>query len=150
MDLSCVTQSQLPFRTMDKVDATMASVNEQRELANEIGETIANPIYGDMSVDDVSIDFLRPVLYNLIPFTQDELKVELEELEQEELNNRLSEADHAPVHLPPGARVEESKFLVFFGCVADLNAVLISERTPVATEDDEEAQLRELQAALAM
>lgn len=99
--------------TMDKVDATMAAVNEQRELANEIGETIANPIYGDTNVDE------------------DDLKLELEELEQEELNNRLSEADHAPVHLPPGARVEE-------------------KRTPVATEDDEEAQLRELQAALAM
>jgi len=98
--------------TMDKVDATMASVNEQRELANEISETIANPLY-DANVDE------------------DELKAELEELEQDELNTRLSEADHVPVHLPPGARVEE-------------------KRTPVATEDDEEAQLRELQAALAM
>lgn len=135
---------------MDKVDATMASVNEQRELANEIGETIANPIYGDANVDEVCFDFLRPVLCNPISFTQDDLKLELEELEQEELNNRLSEADHAPVHLPPGARVEESEFLVFYGCVADLNVVSISERTPVATEDDEEAQLRELQAALAM
>lgn len=78
------------------------------------------------------------------------MKLELEELEQEELNNRLSEADHAPVHLPPGARVEESEFFVFSGRVADLNVDSISERTPVATEDDEEAQLRELQAALAM
>jgi charged multivesicular body protein 4 len=134
---------------MDKVDATMASVNEQRELANEISETIANPIY-DANVDEVCIDFLRPVLCNSISFTQDELKAELEELEQDELNTRLSEADHVPVHLPPGARVEESEFLVFSGCVADLNVVSISERTPVATEDDEEAQLRELQAALAM
>jgi hypothetical protein len=30
---------------MDKVDATMATVNEQRELANEIAETISGPMY---------------------------------------------------------------------------------------------------------
>lgn len=37
---------------MDKVDATMNAVNEQRELANEIADTISNPIYGDM-LDEV-------------------------------------------------------------------------------------------------
>lgn len=31
--------------TMDKVDATMTTVNEQRELANEIAETISGPLY---------------------------------------------------------------------------------------------------------
>ncbi|KAF8812393.1 hypothetical protein BYT27DRAFT_6417272 [Phlegmacium glaucopus] len=77
--------------TMDKVDATMAAVNEQRELANEIAETIATPLYTD-AIDD------------------DELKRELEELEQDELNERLNQADHVPVHQPPSAkRVEESK-----------------------------------------
>ena len=39
-------------RTIDKVDATMAAVNEQRELANEIAETIATPLYTD-GIDDV-------------------------------------------------------------------------------------------------
>lgn len=103
--------------TMDKVDATMQAVNEQRELANEIADSLANPVYG-MELDD------------------DELKAELEELEQDELNVRLSEADHAPVHLPPGTSKAEEK-----------------SRTPaakVAAEDDEDAQLKELQAALAM
>jgi charged multivesicular body protein 4 len=37
---------------MDKVDATMAAVNEQRELANEIAETISNPI-GSGDIDEV-------------------------------------------------------------------------------------------------
>ncbi|KAF9058125.1 Snf7-domain-containing protein [Panaeolus papilionaceus] len=105
--------------TMDKVDATMQQVNEQRELANEIGEVLSNPMYGSgMDLDE------------------DELKAELEELEQDELNVRLSEADHAPVHLPPGTSKVEDK-----------------SRTPaakVAAEDDEDAQLKELQAALAM
>jgi len=98
---------------MNKVDATMATVNEQRELALEIAEVLANPVAG-MDLDE------------------DELKAELEELEQDELNERLSGAERAPVHMPAGTRVE-------------------AQRQPVAAaEDDEEAQLRELQAALAM
>lgn len=40
-------------RTMDKVDSTMNAVNEQRELANEIAETLANPIYAGVDVDEV-------------------------------------------------------------------------------------------------
>lgn len=40
---------------MDKVDATMATVNEQRDLANEIAETISNPMYGNADIDDVSL-----------------------------------------------------------------------------------------------
>jgi hypothetical protein len=39
---------------MDKVDATMATVNEQRELANEVAEAISNPMYGNTDVDEVS------------------------------------------------------------------------------------------------
>ncbi|KAF8076332.1 Snf7-domain-containing protein [Lyophyllum atratum] len=99
---------------MNKVDATMAAVNEQRELANEIAEALANPLTSGVDLDE------------------DELKAELEELEQDELNERLSGAERAPVHMPEGMRVE-------------------GQRQPVAVaEDDEEAQLRELQAALAM
>jgi len=101
--------------TMDKVDATMAAVNEQRELANEIAETIATPLY-TTEIDD------------------DELKRELEELEQDELNERLNQADHVPVHQPPSAkRVEQT-----------------TRTTKIAVEDDEEAQLKALQAELAM
>ncbi|KAF9006430.1 Snf7-domain-containing protein [Cyathus striatus] len=101
--------------SMDKVDATMVAVNEQRELANEIAEAISNPAYGNTDLDE------------------DELQAELEELEQEQLDARLSEADHVPVHVPPGATRAQEK-----------------QRLPVALEDDEEAQLKELQAALAM
>jgi charged multivesicular body protein 4 len=98
--------------TIDKVDSTMNKVNEQRELANEIAELIASPAYGTADVDE------------------EELKAELEELEQDSLNERLMGADHVPIHHPAGpSRVEESR---------------------TAVEDDEEAQLKELQAALAM
>ncbi|TFK75955.1 Snf7-domain-containing protein [Pluteus cervinus] len=98
--------------TMDKVDATMASVAEQRELANEIADAISQPVDSLADADD--------------------LQAELDDLEQEELNLRLSEADHVPVHVPPSAVTDPRHH----------------ER--VAVEDDEEAQLKELQAALAM
>jgi len=100
--------------TIDKVDATMNKVNEQRELANDIADLISTP-YGN--VDGID---------------EDELKAELDQLEQDELNDRLMGADRAPIHTPAGpSRIEES-------------------RQPTAVEDDEEAQLKELQAALAM
>jgi charged multivesicular body protein 4 len=100
--------------TMDKVDATMAAVNEQRELANEVAEAISNPLSGNMDIDE------------------DELKDELAELEQDQLNERLAGAEHAPIHIPAGsARVEEPGH-------------------QTSDEEAQEAELKELQAALAM
>ncbi|KAF8639463.1 hypothetical protein AX16_010316 [Volvariella volvacea WC 439] len=100
--------------TIERVDATMSVVQEQREIANEIAEALSNPVYSGAQLDE------------------DELKAELDELEQEELNLRLNEADHVPVTLPPGATKTEAR------------------KTTTAVEDDDEAQLKELQASLAM
>ncbi|CAH7683047.1 hypothetical protein PPACK8108_LOCUS17043 [Phakopsora pachyrhizi] len=61
---------------------------------------------------------------------EDEIKAELEELEQDELKSRLVGADSVPLHAPSQ-----------------------SERPVVAQrqqEEDEDAELKELQAALAM
>ncbi|KAI0751567.1 Snf7-domain-containing protein [Daedaleopsis nitida] len=97
--------------SIDKVDQTMSEIQEQTQLANEVSEAISSSTYVGVEVDD------------------DELKQELAELEQEELNDRLM-ADHVPMHHPGGVnRVEDKR---------------------QAVEDDEEAQLKELQAALAM
>lgn len=64
---------------------------------------------------------------------EDELAEELEALEQEELNKRLVGADHVPVHTPASPqRVGEAPV-----------------RGRVQEEDDEE-ELRKLQAELAM
>jgi charged multivesicular body protein 4A/B len=38
---------------MDKVDATMNSINEQREIANEISELISNPMNAGIDLDEV-------------------------------------------------------------------------------------------------
>ncbi|KAM5540339.1 hypothetical protein V8D89_005797 [Ganoderma adspersum] len=97
--------------TIDKVDQTMAEIQEQTQLANEVSEAISSNTYVGAEIDD------------------DELKQELAELEQEELDTKLMQ-DHVPVHHPGGVRQVHE--------------------TPQAIEDDEEAQLKELQAALAM
>ncbi|KAJ7047422.1 vacuolar-sorting protein SNF7 [Mycena alexandri] len=97
--------------SVDKVDKTMAEINEQREVANEITELISNPTGVDMAGDA-------------------ELEAELSALEDEVLTDRLMGADHVPVHMPEGARVEK--------------------QPAMATEDDEEAALRQLQAEMAM
>lgn len=99
--------------TIQKVDDTMAAITEQRDLANEIADTISQP------------------LTNV--YDEDDIQNELEELEQETLNERLAEADHVPVHTPP---------------VAD--KTLTTQRPITVAEDDEEEQLRQLQASLAM
>ncbi|ORY27435.1 Snf7-domain-containing protein [Naematelia encephala] len=66
---------------------------------------------------------------------EDELTAELEALEQEELDDRLAGAERAPVHAP----------------VSPVGVATGRERvTQMAEEDDEEAQLRQLQAELAM
>jgi hypothetical protein len=39
--------------TLDKVDATMNSINEQRDIANEISETISNTNNLGVDIDEV-------------------------------------------------------------------------------------------------
>jgi len=64
----------------------------------------------------------------------DELADELAELEQEELNKRLVGADSVPLHMPSAA------------------VPAAASKTPqqAIEEDEEEAELRALQAQLAM
>lgn len=81
---------------------------------------------------------------------KEELKRELEELEQDELNERLSGAERAPMHMPAGSRAEGVFSLILSIYTSDAG-LFIANRSPVAAvEDDDEAQLRELQASLAM
>ncbi|KAI0650256.1 Snf7-domain-containing protein [Trametes meyenii] len=97
--------------TPGKVDETMQEIEEQTQLANEVSQAISSNTYMGVDIDE------------------EELKEELANLEEEELNSRLM-ADSVPVHHPAGpSRIEDKR---------------------QAVEDDEEAQLKELQAALAM
>jgi len=116
--------------TIDKVDTTMEAINAQRELANEISDAISNPINAGTEIDE------------------DELKQELADLESEELDKLLEGADRVPVH-NPGPRVAEdgqSSHLQRLFTHSDALHRAAQRRQ----EADEEAELKELQAALAM
>jgi len=67
-----------------KVDQTMAEIQEQRAVADEITELISNPVGVDMG-------------------DQEELEAQLAALEDEALTDRLMGADHVPIHVPAGA-----------------------------------------------
>jgi len=97
--------------TLDKVDKTMEQIQEQTQIAQEIQDQLSTP-HASLELDD------------------DELKRELEDLEQDQLNDMLKGAEPAPIHLPPGAtKIPEVKN---------------------TAEADEEAMLKQLQAELAM
>lgn len=72
------------------------------------------------------------------------------ELEQDELNERLAGADHVPIHHPAGASRQEESAYPFPACSDFGTHVFIQSEAKQVEEDDEEAQLKELQAALAM
>jgi len=101
--------------TVDKVDSIMASINEQREIANEISEAISNPLNHGVVEDE------------------DDLKNELAELEQEVLNERLAGAEHAPTTSLASPTRQEAP-----------------SRHVAVEEEDEDAELKALQAELAM
>jgi len=101
--------------SIDKVDATMDSIREEMEVANEISEAISNPLNVGHEIDE------------------DELKNELAELEQEQLSELLEGADRVPIHSPSGP-----------------SRVAHQDARRQTEEDEEERQLRELQAQLAM
>ncbi|CAO1617452.1 unnamed protein product [Sympodiomycopsis kandeliae] len=102
---------------IDKVDGTMDSIREQMDLTNEISDAISNPVGMGHDLDE------------------DELKNELEELEQEELNERLVGAESVPSHVPQQhagpSRVQ-------------------ARPQQAQEEDDDDAELKALQAELAM
>ena len=102
----------------------MDSIREQMDLTNEISDAISNPVGMGHDIDE------------------DELKNELEELEQEELNERLVGADAVPVHTP---------HIVSSVPAQQLPSVPASRgRQAQTVDDDDDAELRALQAELAM
>ncbi|KAJ3107130.1 ESCRT-III subunit protein snf7 [Phlyctochytrium planicorne] len=105
---------------IDKVDATMDEVREQMDLANELSEAISQPVT------------------NGFEFDEDELNEELELLEQEELDAKLLDTgltsapavptQELPTHVPAVAQPPR----------------------PVRQAEDEDAELAELRASMAM
>ena len=101
------------IRDIDRVDNTMDSIREEMALSNEISEAISNPVGMGHELDE------------------EELRNELQELEQDELQHQLVGAESAPAHhlATPSAAPRTSNHADTLG---------------------EDAELRALQAELAM
>jgi hypothetical protein len=70
---------------------------------------------------------------------------------QDQLNDQLSKADHAPVYNPAGTnRVEDGESCHISTLRLADHYGSTASRRPAVEEDDEEAQLKQLQAELAM
>lgn len=132
-------QLELQINTLES-----ANLNAETMAAMKKASDVLASIHGNMTMDKVDSTMTKiteqreianeiaEALSNTAAMEdEDDLKAELAELEQETLDERLAGAEHVPLHIPAGAR-------------------RVEERPKVAVEDDEEAQLRELQAALAM
>lgn len=102
---------------IDKVEQEMEDIREQMELGAEISAAISNPVAMGQEMDE------------------EDLRAELEELEQETLDAQLEGAHPVPMH-SPGGKVPATR----------LPSVPTTRTTE---EEDEDAELRELQAALA-
>ncbi|BGO97217.1 Vacuolar-sorting protein SNF7 [Rhodotorula toruloides] len=125
-----------------------ANMNKETLEAMKQGAEVLKNMYGKLNVDkvDATMDEVRNQLELTNEISQaisdpagmgidvddQELADELAELEQEELNKRLAGAEAAPLHSPAAA--------------------VPAAKTPAQRieEDEEEAELRELQAQLAM
>ncbi|KKY17533.1 putative snf7 family protein [Phaeomoniella chlamydospora] len=106
--------------TIDKVDATMDELREQHALGEEIASAITNAPIGE-------------------PIDETELDAELDELEQEAMDERMIKTGSVPVNdelnrLPAAANGELKG----------------KARVTPQEEDDEEEELRKLQAEMAM
>ncbi|KAL8939144.1 MAG: hypothetical protein Q9211_002880 [Gyalolechia sp. 1 TL-2023] len=106
--------------TMEDVDETMEKIREQHVLAQEIGNAITS-----MPITE--------------PIDEDELETELADMEQENLNQRMLDPGTVPVadnlgRMPNVAQGEVKGKL----------------KAQAVEEDDEEAELRKLQAEMAM
>lgn len=101
----------------------MDEIRDQMAISSEISEAIARPALGN------EID-------------EDELREELEQLEQEELDNKLVGVDVPSQRVPT---VTERR-------ISPINAVLtaIEPAQKTKEEEDEEAELRALQAEMAI
>jgi charged multivesicular body protein 4A/B len=115
--------------TIDKVDATMDELREQHALGEEIAGAIVNAPIGE-------------------PLDEADLEEELEGMEQEALDERMLKTGTVPVQGLPAAPNQSRKFgsdVLSEGEGANGGAV---KNKP--EEEDEEEELRKLQAEMAM
>lgn len=77
------------------------------------------------------------------------MKAALDELEQEQLDSMLAGATHAPIHNPDGPSKIAGQFQAPKAYCYNSNYIFTAPPA-AAKEEDEDAELRQLQAELAM
>lgn len=107
---------------IDKVDAIMDDIQEQTQLANEIQNVLSTPLPGQ-EIDD------------------DELLAELDQLEQQELDSKLLD-----VETPASAAADLSRA----PAVPTTEPAIKTKKVVAPPVDDDEAELAELRASMAM
>ena len=125
--------------TIDKVDATMDELREQHALGEEIASAITNAPIGE-------------------PIDEADLEEELEGLEQEAMDEKMLKTGTVPVtgelsRLPvvnSGPGKSNSIGAETMASVETANFSVAVRGKPQAEEEDEEEELRKLQAEMAM
>jgi charged multivesicular body protein 4 len=117
------------YRDINQVDTTMDDINEQMSLANEISDAISQPVGMGLDLDE------------------DELAAELDQLEQEELDSKLLDAEPVP-QTSVGSSASGQKL----PSVPKTEPKVAQPPRPsrVQVDDDEDAELAELRASMAM
>ena len=121
--------------TVDKVDQTMQELEDQHAVGEEIAEALTQ------GASRTGVD-------------EDELEDELAELQQEELDNKMLKTGSVPVNdqiqrLPSAAVGERKHFLILPDPDSATMLTIQKARTRVEEEDEEE-ELKKLQAEMAM
>jgi len=124
--------------TIDKVDQTMEDLREQHAIGEEIAEALTQGNALGAGVDE------------------DELDEELAELQQEELDNKMLRTGSVPVsdqiQRMPAVGTGESEYTRHVTWADDVltKRVAVKGKQQRLEEDDEEEELRKLQAEMAM
>lgn len=132
--------------TIDKVDQTMDELREQHALGEEIANAITNAPIGE-------------------PIDEADLEEELEDMEQEAISDRMLKTGPTPVtgevNRLPAVSTGPSKFTSYYsnndlpsvhyhGRQTPMLTPLVVGNKPSTVEEDEEEELRKLQAEMAV
>lgn len=126
----------------------MADIQEQTQLANEVSEAISSTNYIGVEIDDVCIPLSIFIVSVAYPASRTSSSKSLRTWNKKNWI-RGSRGQTMFQCTTQQARSQHVRLSIHFH-VPHLIPVLCAEPIQTAEEDDEETQLRELQAALAM
>jgi len=117
---------------IDKVDDTMEEIRDQMDIANEINDAISKPVGFGMEFDD------------------DELNAELDVLEQEQIDSKLMDIPSTGAAVKVAPKANKSPVAKAPAAQKEIKFPEAPSTIPKKSETDEEKELRELQASMAM